>query len=163
MVNRQRTTNLSRLQSCLGERASESGQWSIFKILVLLALSLVTASIEAQTDYPAVPDTARLRSPFSKDDQAAFLRPGRIFYPETWFHFLNGSIRREGISRDLEAIAASGIQGVQFFHGQVGDPADWPGTEEHVECLSPKWESLVRHTAEEAHRLGLRFSLQTCP
>ena len=132
-------------------------------MLVLLALSLGTASIKAQTDYPAVPDTVRLRSPFSKDDQSAFLRPDRIFYPETWFHFLNGSIRREGISRDLEAIAASGIQGVQFFHGQQGNPEDWPGTEEHVECLSPKWESLVRHTAEEAHRFGLRFSLQTCP
>ena len=120
-------------------------------------------SVSAQNVFPAVPDTTKLRSAFSKNDQAAFLHPDRIFYPETWFHFLNGSIRREGITRDLEAIAASGIQGVQFFHGQVGDPADWPGTEEHVECLSPKWESLVKHTAEEAHRLGLRFSLQTCP
>ena len=93
----------------------------------------------------------------------SFKQPERIFYPETWFHFINGNIRREGISRDLEAIAASGIQGIQFFHGQMGDAADWPGTEEHVECLSPKWESLIRFTAEEAHRLGLRFSLQTCP
>ena len=135
----------------------------ITRILVLLALGFVTECLKAQTDYPAVPDTVRLRSPFSKDDQAAFLHPDRIFYPETWFHFLNGSIRREGITRDLEAIAASGIQGVQFFHGQQGNPEDWPGTEEHVECLSPKWESLVRHTAEEAHRFGLRFSLQTCP
>ena len=117
----------------------------------------------AQVPYPAVPDTAQLQRPFSDADQKAFLHPNRIFYPETWFHFLNGSIRREGITRDLEAIAESGIQGVQFFHGQQGDPADWPGTEEHVECLSPKWEALVRHTAQEAHRLGLRFSLQTCP
>lgn len=134
---------------------------------ILLSILLIqfsrVGSVSAQNVFPAVPDTAKLRSAFSKNDQAAFLHPERIFYPETWFHFLNGSIRREGITRDLEAIAASGIQGVQFFHGQVGDPADWPGTEEHVECLSPKWESLVKHTAEEAHRLGLRFSLQTCP
>ena len=125
-------------------------------------MHLPSSSAQA-SDYPAVPDTAKLQRPFTKEDEASFLQPERIFYPETWFHFLNGSIRREGITRDLEAIAASGIQGVQFFHGQVGDPADWPGTEEHVECLSPKWEALVRHTAEEAHRLGLRFSLQTCP
>ena len=135
--------------------------------IILLSILLIqfsgVGSVSAQNVFPAVPDTAKLRSAFSKNDQAAFLHPDRIFYPETWFHFLNGSIRREGITRDLEAIAASGIQGVQFFHGQVGDPADWPGTEEHVECLSPKWESLVKHTAEEAHRLGLRFSLQTCP
>ena len=135
--------------------------------IILLSILLIqfsrVGSVSAQNVFPAVPDTAKLRSAFSKNDQASFLHPDRIFYPETWFHFLNGSIRREGITRDLEAIAASGIQGVQFFHGQVGDPADWPGTEEHVECLSPKWESLVKHTAEEAHRLGLRFSLQTCP
>ena len=135
----------------------------IIQILVLSAIGFRAGIIMAQENYPAVPDTAKLHSPFSKSDRKVFLQPDRIFYPETWFHFLNGSIRREGITRDLEAIAASGIQGVQFFHGQVGDPADWPGTEEHVECLSPKWESLVKHTAEEAHRLGLRFSLQTCP
>ena len=111
-----------------------------------------------QTVYPAVPDTAKLRSPFSKRDQMAFLHPDRIFYPETWFHFINTNIRREGITRDLEAIASSGIQGVQFFHGQQGDTKEWPGTEEHVKCLSAEWEELVKHTAEEAHRLGLRFS-----
>ncbi len=130
-------------------------------LFLLSAGSCLCAS--AQTDYPAVPDARRLLQPFTTADEQTFHQPDRIFYPETWFHFLNGSIRREGITQDLEAIAASGIQGVQFFHGQIGDPADWPGTEEHIECLSPKWEELVRHTADEAHRLGLRFSLQTCP
>ena len=134
------------------------------QIIGILVIALVMGlDAMAQTDYPAVPDTAKLRSSFSKDDQKTFLHPDRIYYPETWFHFINSNIRREGITRDLEAIAASGIQGVQFFHGQMGETKDWPGTEEHVECLSPGWEDLVRHTAEEAHRLGLRFSLQTCP
>ena len=131
------------------------------RTLILIAVTGLNAM--AQVNYPAVPDTAKLRSAFSKKDKKAFLHPDRIYYPETWFHFINTNIRREGITRDLEAIAASGIQGVQFFHGQMGDTKEWPGTEEHVECLSPEWEDLVRHTAEEAHRLGLRFSLQTCP
>ena len=133
----------------------------IIGILVIAPIMGLNAMMQA--DYPAVPDTAILRSAFSKKDQTAFLHPDRIYYPETWFHFINTNIRREGITRDLEAIAASGIQGVQFFHGQMGDTKEWPGTEEHVKCLSPEWEELVRHTAEEAHRLGLRFSLQTCP
>ena len=131
-------------------------------IIFVVALGLGQNAL-AQTSMPAVPDTAKLRSPFSKKDQMSFLHPDRIYYPETWFHFINTNIRREGITRDLEAIAASGIQGVQFFHGQQGDTKEWPGTEEHVKCLSPEWEELVKHTAEEAHRLGLRFSLQTCP
>ncbi len=130
----------------------------ILAIVPIMGLCSMT-----QTVYQAVPDTAKLRSPFSKRDQMAFLHPDLIFYPETWFHFINTNIRREGITRDLEAIASSGIQGVQFFHGQQGDTKEWPGTEEHVKCLSAEWEELVKHTAEEAHRLGLRFSLQTCP
>ena len=135
------------------------------RVATFLLAMMAVATTEGQitTQRRATPDRQQLQQSFGKTDEQAFLHPDRIFYPETWIHFLNGSIRREGITQDLEAIAASGIQGVQFFHGQVGNPADWPGTEEHIECLSPKWEELVRHTADEAHRLGLRFSLQTCP
>lgn len=75
---------------------------------------------------------------------------------------MNGNVSREGITRDLEAIAESGIQGILIFHGRMNDDV-WPGTEEPTECLTPKWEDLVRHTATEAHRQGMRFSLQTCP
>jgi hypothetical protein len=100
------------------------------------------ARVENPAARPAVPDSSLLHRPFGRADEKAFLHPDRIFFPETWFHFINGNIRREGIRRDLEAIAASGIQGIQLFHGQMGNPADWPGTEEHIECLSPKWEDL---------------------
>lgn len=97
-----------------------------------------------------------------EEPEKMFLHPDRTYYPETWFHFVNGNVSREGITRDLEAIAESGIQGIQLFHGRMNDDV-WPGTEEPIECLTPKWEDLVRHTATEAHRLGMRFSLQTCP
>ena len=118
--------------------------------------------VESATTFRAVPDSTLLHRPFGKADEKMFLSPARIFYPETWFHFVNGNVSREGITRDLEAIAQSGIQGVQLFHGRMNDDV-WPGTEEPIECLTPKWEDLVRHTASEAHRLGMRFSLQTCP
>ncbi|MBQ7179872.1 MAG: hypothetical protein IJR87_01110 [Bacteroidaceae bacterium] len=117
----------------------------------------------APAAYRATPDASLLQRPFGAADRGTFLHPDRIFYPETWFHFVNGNVGREGITRDLEAIAASGIQGVQLFHGRIGRQENWPGTEDPIECLSPKWEDLVCHTASEAHRMGLRFSLQTCP
>ena len=97
-----------------------------------------------------------------EEPEKMFLHPDRYYYHETWFHFVNGNVSREGITRDLEAIAESGIQGIQLFHGRMNDDV-WPGTKEPIECLTPKWEDLVRHTATEAHRLGMRFSLQTCP
>ena len=132
-------------------------------LLLLVGLPLLQLLSEGKTSpYPAVPDSTLLRRPFGMADQKLFKHPDRIFYPETWFHFVNGNVSREGITRDLEAIAESGIQGIQLFHGRMNDDV-WPGTEEPIECLTPKWEDLVRHTATEAHRLGMRFSLQTCP
>ena len=96
-------------------------------------------------------------------DYNQFMIPKKEYFPETWFHFVGGNISQSGITADLEAIAAAGFKGVQLFHGNIGDGSDWPVTQEHIECLSPKWEGLVSHTAAEAHRLGLNFTMQTCP
>ena len=81
--------------------------------------------------------------------------------PQTWFHFIGGNVSKEGIVRDLDAIAAAGISGVQFFHGQFGGA--WPGVEEQIPCLSGKWDDIVRFTATEAKRRGLDFTVQNCP
>jgi hypothetical protein len=61
----------------------------------------------------------------------------------------------------LEAIAGAGISGVQLFHGQFG--GKWPGTGEPITCLSEKWDDAVKHAAQEAKRLGLRFTMHNCP
>ena len=132
------------------------------KPIALLIMLSIAATLQAQV-VGAIPDSTRLQQPFGTADALTFRQPDKIYYPETWFHFLNGSIGKSGITTDLQAIADAGITGISFFHGQQGDPSDWPGTEEHIECLSPKWEQLVSHTAREAKRLGLRFSIQTCP
>ena len=107
------------------------------KSLSAIILFSVIVPLHAQV-VGAIPDTVRLQQPFGKEDAASFRHPEKVFYPETWFHFLNGSIGKSGISTDLQAIADAGITGISFFHGQQGNPNDWPGTEEHVECLSPK-------------------------
>ncbi len=132
------------------------------KILTaLLAAATLTAHAEKEI-VNAVPDTALLRRPFDAEDARLFQTPKKAFFPETWFHYVNGNVDRAGITADLEAIAASGLAGVQFFHG--GGFADgWKGVTEPVYCLSDQWESLVRHTASEAKRLGLRFTMQNCP
>ena len=89
-------------------------------LLLLVGLHPMQLLSEGKTSpYPAVPDSTLLHRPFGMADQKLFKHPDRIFYPETWFHFVNGNVSR--------------------------------------------WEDLVRHTATEAHRLGMRFSLQTCP
>ena len=106
-------------------------------------------------------DTADLQKPFGEQDIANFKNPSKYYYPETWFHFIGGNVSEEGLKADLQAIADAKISGVQFFHGKFG--GKWPNTGEEIQCLSPKWEGFVKFAAEEAKRLGLKFSMQNCP
>lgn len=130
--------------------------------LVLFAACAVS---NAQTDTSIVPMTPPqevLSAPFSSHDELQFRNPAKMFRPQTWFHYVDGNVDKEGITRDLEAVAEAGLSGIQLFHGgNFG--GDWPGVTDHVYCLSEKWDDLVRHTAMEARRLGLRFTMQNCP
>ena len=125
----------------------------------LFLLCLIGAPLMAQT--PIVPSTVELNRPFDKQDLLNFKHPSKVYYPETWFHFIGGNVSLPGITADLEAISAAGISGVQLFHGQFGGA--WPGVDKQIPCLSPQWDNAVKHTAEECKRLGLRFTMQNCP
>lgn len=128
--------------------------------MIPAALYALFAASAAWAQVPAVPDMDRLRQPFGQEDIARFAAPPKINYPQTWFHLIGGNVSAEGITRDFEAIARTGISGVQLFHGQFGGP--WPGVDPQITALSPRWDGLVRHAAEEARRLGLRFTMQNC-
>lgn len=90
-----------------------------------------------------------------------FANPAKEFRPETWFHLIGGNVAKEGLTADLEAVAGAGLQGIQLFHGQFGGP--WPGVAPQIPCLSPAWDGMVAHIANECRRLGLRFTMQNCP
>ena len=128
-----------------------------------LLLSFASADVAAQNNevVPIVPSATVLNSEFGSHDREKFLSPDKVHYPETWFHFIGGNVSYEGITADLEAIAAAGISGVHFFHGQQG--GKWPATGEDIECMSEKWEEAVKFVAEECKRLNLRFTIQNCP
>ena len=55
----------------------------------------------------------------------------------------------EGITADLEAIAAAGISGIQLFHGQFG--GEWPGVSPQIKCLSESWDDLILWTPKNAN------------
>lgn len=94
-------------------------------------------------------------------NEERFKKPGKNHYPETWFHFIGGNVSKEGITADLEAIAAAKISGIQLFHGQAG--GEWPGVSPQIKALSESWDELIVWTAEECKRLGLNFTMQNCP
>ena len=107
-----------------------------------------------------LPSSKMLERPFRKADKSLFASPPRVFYPEIWVDCLCGNLSKEGIHADLEAIQEAGFSGVQMFFGNRGGA--WPGVRQ-IPCLSPEWEDFVTYAAEEAHRLGMRFTLQNCP
>ncbi len=94
---------------------------------------------------------------------AGFDAPPHDCFPETWYHFINGNVTKEGIAADLDALKQAGVSGVQFFHGGGIGTEPWPGVPEPLNCLSAKWDDCVRYIADECHTRGLTFKMQNCP
>ncbi len=87
-----------------------------------------------------------------------FEAPPTQYRPETWFHIIGYNMGKEGLTKDLEAIKAAGIQGIHLFCRGGGDFPDV----KNVIPLSSEWFSLMGHAASECERLGLRLTLQNC-
>src|SRR3954452_12140421 len=107
-------------------------------LFLVLALGLAALGVRAEElaqGFQSPPDSAK---------------------PHTWWHWMNGNISKEGITADLEAMAAVGLGGAQIFNVDQGVPA---GT---VDFMSSAWREAVVHAAKEAKRLGLELCLHNC-
>jgi hypothetical protein len=88
---------------------------------------------------------------------SGFATPPEEAKPWTWWHWMNGNVTKSGITADLESMKRVGIGGFLVFHvGQLPFDGD-------VKYLSPEWWNLMRFTAEESQRLGLRMGFHNCP
>lgn len=101
--------------------------------------------------------SAQSSSPAGSQMAQEFLHPPAGARPRTWWHWMNGNITADGITRDLEAMARIGVRGVQIFQVGTGipkGPVDY-GSQEHVK--------LLEHAFREAERLGIECDLHNCP
>lgn len=94
----------------------------------------------------------------------------------TWWHWMNGHITKEGITKDLEAMAAAGIDsatifnayrpfGSQFLIKQVAKENVREIDEDAmptVKFASPEWMELFRFALDEAERLGITIGAANC-
>ena len=106
-------------------------------------------------------DPMLLDAEFGPKDREHFQTPPKVFWPETWFHFLGDNVSEAGMEADLEAIRNAGISGIQWFHGNAD--GRWPGVDRPVKPLSPEWDEMVAYLARTARNLDLRLTIQTCP
>ena len=88
--------------------------------------------------------------------EQAFRNPPSSAKPFTWWHWMNGHVSKEGITADLEAMAAAGVGGVQAFNVDILQPGP-------VGYASDQWYSLMNHAIRECRRLGLEFDMHNCP
>ena len=84
-----------------------------------------------------------------------FQNPPDWAKPHTWWHWVDGHVSKEGISKDMEAWKALGIGGFQQFDISWGIPDG--GTEFN----SPDYHDKMRHAFNEAERLGLEAGINS--
>jgi hypothetical protein len=72
-----------------------------------------------------------------------------------WWH--GSAVTKEGITAELEALKRAGIGGVEItpIYGVYGEE------DKFIEYLSPQWVELLKHTLDEAARLGLGVDMAT--
>ncbi len=100
--------------------------------------------------------SARAASDFS-DLAPGFASPPPETRPWAFWFWMNGNVSREGITRDIEAMAAVGMGGVMAFDGGDYLPQG-PAT-----YLGEEWRALMAHAIAEGNRLGIQVGMHNAP
>lgn len=89
-----------------------------------------------------------------------FINPPREAGVHTWWHWMDGNITKEGITKDLEAMHEQGIVQATILNiGLLGD-RDFGIPE--VKFASPEWFDMFRWALEEANRLEISIGIHNC-
>lgn len=90
--------------------------------------------------------------------QRQFTDPPPHSRPWCYWYWINNHISKEGVTKDLQAMADVGIGtaliGNQYFDGDGSGP---------VEMLSEQWWDVTVHAVREGKRLGVDIGLFNCP
>ncbi|WP_298763466.1 glycosyl hydrolase [uncultured Polaribacter sp.] len=84
--------------------------------------------------------------------EEGFKNPPNAAKARTWWHWISGNVSKSGITKDLEAMKAVGIQEAQLFNVHLGFPQG------PAKYLSKDWLDLFKFSAEEAKRLDLELA-----
>jgi hypothetical protein len=80
--------------------------------------------------------------------------------PRVWWHWMNGNITQDGITKDLAWMKRIGIGGAQTFDAAMQTPQV---VESRLAYMSPEWQQAFRFAASEAERLGLELTIASSP
>ncbi len=120
---------------------------SRFLVLALATTSFCTPVYSAPTTSPS--DLVSL--------EAGFRNPPLRTRPQTWWHWENGNITKEGIKADLEDMKRVGLAGAHLFDVDTKFPAG------PVRYGSDAWFDHVNYAIKTAESLDLTLVLHNCP
>lgn len=89
-----------------------------------------------------------------------FRDPPEAAKPWAYWYWMQGNVTNEGITRDLEAMAETGIGGAYLL--SIGGAGEKTLVDPPANPLSEHWWGLVTHATKEAERLGLRLAMNAC-
>jgi hypothetical protein len=90
-----------------------------------------------------------------------FLHPPASAKPWVFWYWMHAAVSTEGITADLEAMAAAGIGGAYLMpiKGPADPPMTAPPMTPYYEQLTPEWWQMVKHAMQEAKRLNLQIAM----
>ena len=85
-----------------------------------------------------------------------FSDPPQEYRPRFYWFWMGGSMTKEGIQADLQAMNDVGVGGVLMMNVYPTPPLD-------IECLGDRWWDLLTFANEEAKRQDVLFGTHNCP
>ncbi|AWI09462.1 glycosyl hydrolase [Ereboglobus luteus] len=86
---------------------------------------------------------------------ADFAAPSGFAKPQTWWHWINGNVSREGIENDLREMAGKGYGFARIF--SVNSKLQGP-----LIFGSPEWFDTFKFTVETASKYGMGIGIHNC-
>lgn len=90
---------------------------------------------------------------------SSFKNPPAENHIYTWWHFIDGYITKEGITKDLEAMHKQGIHSATILNANTFKNQLFKAT---VKFGSPQWYDMFKYTLKEAKRLGMEIGVSNC-
>ncbi|MBF9221234.1 glycosyl hydrolase [Hymenobacter ruricola] len=91
------------------------------------------------------------------DLESVFKNPPEAARPWVFWYWMNGAVTPAGITADLEAMKEAGIGGAYLM--PIKDVENPPAVSPPARQLSPQWWAMVKHSMQEADRLGLKLAM----
>jgi hypothetical protein len=89
-----------------------------------------------------------------------FQNPPQSARPRVWWHWMNGNVTIDGISKDLAWMERVGIGGLQNFDANLATPQI---VEKRLVYMDDGWKAAFKHAVTLADAKGLEFAIAASP